>query len=172
MTGLVLPYRGLLPRIDPTAFVAETATVIGDVELGANASLWYGVTVRGDVNSIRIGANSNVQDGTVVHCTYRKHRTVIGQGVLIGHACVIHGCELHDGCFIGMGAIVMDGCVVESGAMIAAGALLTPGKVVRKGELWTGRPAKFARPVSEAEAASNLDAVQRYAAMAAEYRAG
>lgn len=154
MTGpLILPWRGVLPRIDPVAWIAPNATVIGDVEIGASASIWFGTIVRGDVNSIRIGARSNVQDGSVIHVTTRRYTTIIGDDVLIGHMAMIHG------------------CTIESGAMVAAGALVTPGKRVRAGEVWAGSPAKLMRPISEDERIHMIGAPQRYAALAAEYKA-
>ncbi len=172
MTGpLILPWRGVLPRIDPVAWIAPNATVIGDVEIGASASIWFGTIVRGDVNSIRIGARSNVQDGSVIHVTTRRYTTIIGDDVLIGHMAMIHGCTIESGAFIGMKACVMDGVVVESGAMVAAGALVTPGKRVRAGEVWAGSPAKLMRPISEDERIHMIGAPQRYAALAAEYKA-
>ncbi len=168
---LLLPWRGVSPRIDPTAWIAPNATIIGDVEIGPGASVWFGTILRGDVNFIRIGARSNIQDGSVVHVTTRKHTTIIGNDVLIGHMAMIHGCVIEDGAFIGMKVCVMDGVVVESGAMVAAGALVTPGKRVRSGEVWAGSPAKFMRAISEDERANMKDAPKRYAALAAEYKA-
>lgn len=168
---LILPWRGVAPRIAPTAWLAPNATIIGDVEIGPGASVWFGTILRGDVNFIRIGARSNIQDGSVVHVTTRKHTTIIGNDVLIGHMAMIHGCIIEDGAFVGMKACVMDGVVIESGAMVAAGALVTPGKRVRSGEVWAGSPAKFMRPISEDERANMTGAPKRYAALAAEYKA-
>lgn len=168
--GRVRPYRDRWPVIAADAFIAPDVTIIGDVEIGARASLWYGVIVRGDVNIIRIGADTNLQDGTIVHCTRNKFGTFIGSGVTIGHRAVIHGCQLDDGCFIGMTACVMDGVVVETGAMVAAGALVTPGKRVRRGELWAGSPAKLMRPLTDEELAHLGDAARRYALLGEEYR--
>jgi len=168
---LILPWRGVAPRIDPTAWLAPNATIIGDVEIGPGASVWFGTILRGDVNFIRIGARSNIQDGSVVHVTTRKHATIIGNDVLIGHMAMIHGCIIEDGAFIGMKACVMDGVVIENGAMVAAGALVTSGKRVRSGEVWAGSPAKLMRPISEDERANIMDAPKRYAALAAEYKA-
>lgn len=165
----ILPYRGIAPRVHPEAFVAETAVVIGDVEIGAGSSVWYGAVIRGDVNRIVIGRGSNIQDGTVVHCNHDREAgweaadyretgggvpTLIGDGVTIGHMALLHACKLEDGSFVGMRATVMDEAVVESGAMVAAGALLTPGKRIPSGELWAGAPAAFKRRLSEAELAS------------------
>ncbi len=154
--GRVLPYRGVWPRIASDVFIAPGATVIGDVEIGPGASLWFGVTVRGDVNWIRIGARTNLQDGTVVHVNRRTHPTMIGADVSIGHMALIHGCTIEDGAFIGMRACVMDDVVVEAGAMVAAGALVTPRKRIRSGELWAGAPARCMRDLTDEEKAYML----------------
>ena len=176
MSGLIRPFRGVTPRIDPTAFVAETAAVIGDVEIGPGASIWYGCVLRGDINRIRVGRNTNIQDGTVVHVNHDRvgdggMPTHIGDDVTIGHMALIHACTLEDRAFIGMGAVVMDGAVVESGAMVAAGALVTPRKVVKSGELWAGRPARFLRKLREAEAAEGPYIAKHYAELGAAYLA-
>ena len=171
MSAFIAPWRGVHPKIDPASWIAPTAAVIGDVEVGAGASLWFGVVARGDVNFIRIGARTNIQDGSVVHVTRRKFGTTIGADVLIGHLAMIHGCTLEDGAFIGMKACVMDGAVIEGGGMVAAGALITPGKRVKRGEMWAGWPAKFVRAVSDAERTELVAAPKHYAEMAAEYKA-
>lgn len=155
MSGMILPFQNMTPKIDEAAFVAETAVVIGDVEIGAGASIWYGCVVRGDINRIRIGRNTNIQDGTVIHCNhdpegdYRETGggmpTFIGDDITVGHMALLHACTLEDGCFVGMRAVVMDQAVVESRAMVAAGALVTPGKVVPAGQLWAGSPARYVR---------------------------
>ncbi|SOD97891.1 gamma carbonic anhydrase family protein [Caenispirillum bisanense] len=167
---LVLPWQGVWPKIADTAFVAPNATVIGDVEIGADSSLWFNVTVRGDVNFIRIGARSNIQDGSVIHVTRAKHETVIGDDVLVGHMAVIHGCRLESGSFVGMGATVMDAAVVEGGAMVAAGALVSPGKVVKSGQLWAGTPAKYIRDLTAEELESLPKGTAHYANMGRQYR--
>jgi len=175
MSKLILPYKGVLPKISKDAFIAPTATVIGDVEIGAGASLWFGVVARGDVNYIRIGENSNIQDGTIIHvASDRAGRlgalaTLIGCNVTVGHGAILHACKLEDGCFVGMGATVMDGAVVEANAMVAAGALVTPGKRVKAGELWDGVPARMMRVMSEEEIDRNADAAPHYAQLAREY---
>jgi len=169
--ALVRPFGGKIPRIDPTSFLAEGCTVIGDVELGAGASLWPGVVVRGDVNSIRIGARTNVQDLTVVHVTGGTHPTVVGDEVTIGHRVVLHGCTVHDRCLVGIGAIVLDGAVVGPEAMVGAGALVPPGMVVPPRTLVLGAPAKVKRELTEAELAHLRTSAERYAALAAAYRA-
>ena len=151
-----IEFEGKRPRIDPTAFVAAGARLIGDIEIGPDASVWYNCVLRGDMNRIRIGARSNVQDGTVIHVDPPRvagpdqgYPALIGEDVLIGHMAMVHGCTLHDRAFVGLGAIVMDGCVIESDAMLAAGAMLTQGKTIPSGQLWAGRPAKFVRALSD-----------------------
>lgn len=167
---VILPWQGVWPKIDETVFVAPTACIIGDVEIGADSSIWFTVTVRGDVNSIRIGARSNIQDGSVIHVTRQKHETVIGDDVLVGHMAVIHGCRLESGSFVGMGATVMDGAVVEGGAMVAAGALVSPGKVVKAGQLWAGTPARYIRDLTPEERESLPKGSAHYVNMGRQYR--
>ncbi|WP_448577942.1 gamma carbonic anhydrase family protein [Thermaurantiacus sp.] len=166
----LLPFLGHTPAVAPSAWVAPTAAVIGDVKLGEGASVWYNCVLRGDVMPIRVGARSNIQDGTVVHVTRKRAATTIGEDVLVGHSCMIHGCELHSHAFIGLGAIVMDGCVVEGDGMVAAGALLTPGKIVRARELWAGRPARFLRALSDEEVAHNRAGAAGYVELARAHR--
>lgn len=147
--ALILPYKGILPKIDESAFIAANAAVMGDVAIGANSSIWYGCTVRGDVNIIRIGAGTNIQDGTVIHVATRGNGTHIGDNVTVGHMAMLHDCKLEDEAYIGMTACVMDGAVVEKRAFVAAGALVTPGKRVPAGQLWAGRPAKYLRDLTQ-----------------------
>jgi len=170
MSGIILPYKNIVPRIDGSAFIAQNAVITGDVEIGPDSSVWFGCVMRGDVNEIRVGARTNIQDGTIVHCTRNKFGTYIGSDITIGHAAVLHACVLEDGCFVGMGAIVMDGARVESGAMVAAGALVPPGKVVRKGELWAGNPAKMMRPLSEEELAFFPVSAKHYVELGKSYK--
>ena len=167
MSALILPYRDKRPVIAADAFVASTACVIGDVEIGARSSLWFTVVVRGDVNDVRIGAGTNVQDGTVIHVSSTLQGTTIGDDVTIGHLALVHACTLEDACFVGMKACVMDGAVVETGAMVAAGALVTPGKRVRAGELWAGVPAKPVRQLTASEVAAVRKTAARYCGLAA-----
>jgi len=154
---IILPYRGeynpqgISPTISLKAFVAPGAAIIGDVQIGAESGIWFGCVIRGDVNYIRIGERTNVQDGTVIHVTRKTGPTIIGSGVTIGHAVLMHACTVEDNAFIGMRATLMDGVVVESGAQVAAGALVTPGKRVPAGQLWAGSPAKYFRDLTEAE---------------------
>ena len=167
---LILPFGALVPRIDESAFIAPDATVIGDVEIGPDSGIWFKCVLRGDVRSIRIGAATNIQDGSIVHVTRRRASTEIGAGVTIGHRAIIHGCAIGDGAFIGMAATVMDHAVVEPGAMVAAGALVTPGRRVGAGELWGGAPAKYMRDLSDAEKAYMADAARHYAELGSAYR--
>jgi carbonic anhydrase/acetyltransferase-like protein (isoleucine patch superfamily) len=166
----ILPWKGVRPIVAADAFIAPTATLIGDLVIGARSSVWFNVVLRGDVNYIRIGARTNIQDGTIVHVATNDGPTLIGDDVLIGHAAIIHGCTLEDGCFVGMAATVMDDAVVETGAMVAAGALVTPGKRVKRGQLWAGSPAKFMRDLTEAEVAQMKVQTARYADLADAYR--
>ena len=175
----ILPFRGIMPKIAPDAFVAETAVIIGDVEIGSGSSVWYGCVVRGDGNKIRIGRNTNLQDGTIVHVNhdpegdYRETDggmpTHIGDDVVIGHMALIHACTLESGSFVGMRSVVMDLAVVEGQAMVAAGALVAPGKRVGAGELWVGSPARRARALSERELATIPYLAEHYRELGARY---
>ncbi|MDE2562918.1 MAG: gamma carbonic anhydrase family protein [Sphingomonadales bacterium] len=147
--------HGKAPRIHDSAFIAPGCRIIGDVEIGPDASIWYNCVVRGDVNRIVIGARSNIQDGTVIHCDSPEpgapegFPTIIGESVLVGHMAMIHGTTLEDRAFVGLGAIVMNGTVIESDGMLAAGAMLTPGKRIGARQLWGGRPAAFMRDLTD-----------------------
>lgn len=181
MAGTILPFNGMWPRIAETAFIAETAVIIGDVEVGPEASVWYGCVVRGDVNRIRIGARTNVQDGTIIHCNhdpkgdYRETGggmpTLIGDNVTIGHSALIHACTIEDGGFVGMAATVMDEAVVESESMVAAGALVTPRKHVRTGEIWGGNPARRMREMTPDERRHTAYLAEHYAEQTRRYLA-
>ncbi|MDI1295028.1 MAG: gamma carbonic anhydrase family protein [bacterium] len=169
--AIILPFNGKTPIIHPSAFIAPGCCIIGDVEIGEDASIWYNCVIRADVNRIRIGARSNIQDGTVVHCDSPDDGsggsadgwpTIIGDDVLIGHMAMIHGCILQDRAFVGLGTIVMSGCTIESDAMLAAGALLPPGKTVPHRQLWTGRPAKYARDLTDAALITMREGVDHY----------
>lgn len=170
MSGLILPFQGVLPRIAPDVFIAPNATVIGDVVIGAGSSVWFQCLIRGDVHEIRIGERTNIQDGTVIHVTKGKSGTSIGSDITIGHAAVIHAATLEDKAFIGMRATVLDGAVVEGGAMVAAGAVVGPGKRVKRGELWAGVPAKPIRQMGEDEIAGLARTAAHYVELAATYR--
>jgi carbonic anhydrase/acetyltransferase-like protein (isoleucine patch superfamily) len=174
--GQLIGFGGKAPVVHPSAFVAPGARLIGDVEIGADASIWYNCVLRGDVNRIRIGARTNIQDGSVLHVDSPKagdeagHPTIIGEEVLIGHLAMVHGCVLHDRAFVGLGSIVMDGCAIESDAMLAAGAMLTPGKTIPAGQLWAGRPAKYVRDLTAADVAGMRAGVAHYVELARRHR--
>jgi carbonic anhydrase/acetyltransferase-like protein (isoleucine patch superfamily) len=171
MSGpIILPWRGVSPTIASDAFIAPGAVVIGDVVIGAGVTVWFNCVLRGDVNHIRVGARTNIQDGTVVHVSHKTHPTIIGEDVLIGHMATIHGCTLESKAFVGMRATVMDGVVVEREAMVAAGALVAPGKRIPQKQMWAGAPARFVRDVKPEELKAFADAVERYAGLGEEYR--
>jgi carbonic anhydrase/acetyltransferase-like protein (isoleucine patch superfamily) len=170
MSGLIVPFKGFVPKIAPSAFIAPNAALIGEVEIGANCSIWFSTVLRGDGPGISIGENSNLQDGTVVHIAARGLRATVGRNVTVGHMALLHACEIQDDAFIGMNATVLDGAVVESGAMVAAGAVVTPGKVVRRGELWAGNPAQKMRDLTEKDFDSFRRIVAHYIELARAYR--
>lgn len=153
MPPLILPIQGRTPQIGPNCYVADNATLIGDVTLGADCTVWFTAVVRGDVNSIRIGERTNIQDGAIIHCTYERAATTIGSRVSIGHRAIVHGCTVEDDVLIGMGAIVMDHAVVGRGCIIAAGAVVLENTQCEPGYLYAGVPAKKIKPVSEAQQA-------------------
>ena len=146
----IASYEGKAPRIHETAFVAPGACLIGDVEIGPGASVWYNCVLRADLNRIAVGARSNVQDGTVIHVEPHLP-TLIGDDVLVGHMALLHACTVEDRAFVGMGSIAMDGSRIGAGAMLAAGALLGPGKALPPRELWAGRPARLMRAIGDRE---------------------
>jgi len=175
----IRPYRSILPTLGARTYIDPAATVIGDVVLGDDVSIWPMTVVRGDVNFIRIGARSNVQDGTVIHVSHDGPHaklggfaTVIGEDVTIGHKAIIHACRIEDAALIGMGAVVLDGAVVKKHGFVGAGALVTPGKVVGEGELWLGNPARLARRLSDAEIEALYYSAQHYVRLKDEYLAG
>ncbi len=169
MAGHLLPYNGTMPRVAPDAFIADGTQVIGDVDIASRANIWFNCVIRGDEHAVTIGANTNVQDGTVIHVHSLKQGTHIGADVTIGHMSLLHACTLEDGAFCGMGAIVLDGAAIEGGAMLAAGAMLTPGKRIPHGELWSGRPARFARKLTAEELDAMPQTIENYAGRAQEY---
>ena len=164
----IAPFNGKSPQIDDSAFIAPGTRIIGDVRIGPQVSIWYNCVLRADASHIVIGARSNVQDGSVVHCDGPMpghpdgFPTIIGEDVLIGHMAMVHGCILHDRAFVGLGAIVMDGCTIGSDAMLGAGALLPEGKQIGAGELWVGRPAKKVRDLDKAAKAGMRMGVAHY----------
>ncbi len=169
MAGLLLPYKGTMPRISADAFIADGTRVIGDVDIASRANVWFNCVIRGDEHAVTIGANTNVQDGTVIHVHSLKQGSYIGADVTIGHMSLLHACTLEDGAFCGMGAIVLDGAVIEGGAMLAAGAMLTPGKRIPHGQLWAGRPARFSRALTDEELDSMPQTIKNYVGRAEEY---
>jgi carbonic anhydrase/acetyltransferase-like protein (isoleucine patch superfamily) len=170
--GTVYSFEGATPVIAPDAFIAPTAVIIGDVVIGPESGIWFHCVLRGDMNKIRIGARTNVQDGTVIHIDGGGFATIIGDDVTIGHSAVIHACTLKNWAFVGIGATVLDGAIIEEGGMLGAGGLLTPGKVIGRNELWTGAPAKLKR-VMEPEERKKFDGnAIRYRELAHRFRAG
>lgn len=147
--GLILPYKGITPRIADKAFIAPNAVIIGDVEIGARSSIWFNCVLRADGNEIRVGEGVNIQDGTVIHVDSASFGSYIGDYASVGHMALIHACTIEANALVGMSATVMDGAVLGEGAILAAGALLPPGKKVPPGELWAGTPARFVRKVSD-----------------------
>jgi gamma-carbonic anhydrase len=164
------PFGSKQPQLAADVFIAPGARIIGKVSIGAGSSIWFNCVLRGDVGRITVGARSNIQDGSIVHVTGGRFDTHIGDDVLIGHGCIIHGCRIETRAFIGMGAVVLDGATVEGDGMLAAGALLTPGKTVKTGELWAGRPAKFLRALTPEEMERNRAGAAGYARLAQAYR--
>ena len=171
MKPVILPYKDRHPKIADSAFIAPTAVIVGDVEIGEDVSIWYGCVLRGDVNHIRIGARSNIQDGTIVHVTHGGNPTLVGEDVLVGHQAVLHACTIESHGFVGMSATVLDGAIVESGGMVAAGALLTSNKRVETGQLWAGSPARHVRDISDNEKEWNKWAIPHYVQMGRDHAA-
>ena len=166
---MLRPFRGVLPRVHPTAFIDDSAQVIGDVEIGEESSVWMAVVIRGDVHRIRIGRRSNVQDGTVVHVMNRTHPTTVGDSVTVGHGALLHGCTIEDRCLIGMGAILMNGAEIGTGSIVAAGALVVEEMRVPPGSLVMGSPGKVKRPVTDAELENIQALADRYVGYRLEY---
>jgi carbonic anhydrase/acetyltransferase-like protein (isoleucine patch superfamily) len=171
--GPVYALDGVAPRIHASAFIAPTAAVIGDVEVGESASIWFHCVLRGDTNLIRVGARSNIQDNSLLHCNPGDGMAcLIGEDVTGGHMAIVHAAMLHDRAFVAMGAIVLDGAVIEEGGVLGAGAVLTPGKRIGRNELWTGTPAKLARVLSDAERARFAMTAPAYVQNGLRFRAG
>lgn len=147
--SFIIPVNGIEPTFGNNCFIAPNATIVGDVACGDDCSFWFNAVVRGDVNSIRLGNKVNIQDGAVIHCTYKKTKTILGNNVSIGHNAIVHGCFVHDNVLIGMGAIVMDNCEIGSNSIIAAGAVLTEGTIVPSGCIYAGVPAKKVKDISQ-----------------------
>jgi len=156
---IIKAVNGKSPSIPNDCFVAENAAILGDVTFGANCSVWFNAVIRGDVNQITIGNKVNIQDGAVIHCTYQKHATIIGNNVSIGHNAIVHGCTIEDNVLIGMGAIVMDNCLVKSNSIIAAGAVVTQNTVVESGVIYAGVPAKKVKEINASNFAGEIDRI-------------
>lgn len=156
---LVKSVNGKSPVIPEDCYVAENATIVGEVSFGHLCSVWFNAVIRGDVNFISIGNKVNIQDGAVVHCTYQKHPTIIGSNVSIGHNAIVHGCVIKDNVLIGMGAIVMDNCIIESNSIVAAGAVITQNTVVESGTIWAGVPAKKVKDIDQSDFAGEIERI-------------
>lgn len=163
---MIRSYKGREPRIAATAYIDAAAVVIGDVEIGEHASVWPGVVIRGDVNWIRIGARTNIQDGSVLHVMKDEYPLVLGDGVTVGHGCVLHGCTIESRCLVGMGSIVLNGAKIGEGSIIAAGTLVPERTVVPPGSLFMGHPGKFRKALT----AEDLKTIDEYAARYVEYK--
>lgn len=166
---LLKSVKGKKPIYGEGCYFAENATIVGDVQLGNQCSVWFNAVVRGDVNTIKIGNKVNIQDGAVVHCTYEKHPTTIGNNVSVGHNAIVHGCTIHDNVLIGMGAIVMDNCVVHSNSIIAAGAVVTQNTIVESGVIYAGVPAKKVKDLDASEFAGEIERISTNYTMYADW---
>ena len=156
---LIKSVNGKSPNIPADCYIADNATIIGDVTFGENCSVWFNAVIRGDVNSIVTGNKVNIQDGAVIHCTYLKHATIIGNNVSIGHNAIVHGCKIDDNVLIGMGAIVMDNCLIKSNSIVAAGAVVTQNTIIESGSIWAGVPAKKVKDIDQSEFAGEIDRI-------------
>ena len=156
---LIKEVNGKFPKIPNDCYVAENATIVGDVIWGSNRSVWFNAVIRGDVNSIVIGNKVNIQDGAVVHCTFEKHPTIIGNNVSIGHNAIVHGCTVKDNVLIGMGAIVMDNCVIESNSIVAAGSVIIQNTIVESGSIYAGVPAKKIKDIDQSDFAGEIQRI-------------
>lgn len=157
--ALIKTVKGKSPVFGKEVFLAENATIVGEVEMGNNCSIWFSAVIRGDVNFVKIGNNVNIQDGAVVHCTYKTAATIIGNNVSIGHNALIHGCTINDNVLVGMGAIVMDGSIIESNSIIAAGAVLLEGTHVESGTIYAGVPAKKIKALNKNQTAQLINGI-------------
>lgn len=156
---IIKEVRGKSPQIPEDCFIAENATIVGDVILGEQCSVWFNAVLRGDVNYIKLGNKVNIQDGAVIHCTYKKYPTIMGNNVSVGHNAIVHGCTIHDNVLIGMGSIVMDNCVVHSNSIVAAGAVVTQNTVIESGSIYAGIPAKKVKDISEELSSGEIDRI-------------
>ena len=156
---IIKPVKGKHPKISEDCYIAENATIVGEVSIGTQCSVWFNAVIRGDVHYIKIGNKVNIQDGAVIHATYKKSPTTIGNNVSIGHNAIVHGCTIHDNVLIGMGSIVMDDCVIESNSIIAAGAIVTKNTRVESGSIYAGVPAKKIKNISREMISGEIDRI-------------
>ncbi|MDP2542780.1 gamma carbonic anhydrase family protein [Tenacibaculum discolor] len=156
---IIKPVRGKHPQIPKDCYVAENATIVGDVQMGKECSVWFNAVIRGDVHYIKMGDKVNVQDGAVIHATYQKSPTTIGNNVSIGHNALVHGCTIHDNVLVGMGSIIMDDCIVESNSIIAAGAVVTKNTHIESGSIYAGVPAKKVKDISKELISGEIDRI-------------
>jgi carbonic anhydrase/acetyltransferase-like protein (isoleucine patch superfamily) len=156
---IIKPVKGKHPQISEDCYIAENATIVGEVSIGTQCSVWFNAVIRGDVHYIKIGNKVNIQDGAVIHATYKKSPTTIGNNVSIGHNAIVHGCTIHDNVLIGMGSIVMDDCVIESNSIIAAGAIVTKNTRVESGSIYAGIPAKKIKNISQEMISEEIDRI-------------
>jgi gamma-carbonic anhydrase len=170
--GPLYAFEGVVPKIASGVWIAPSAAVIGDVEIGEQSGIWFHCVLRGDTNFIRIGQRTNIQDGTIIHVNSGSFPTIIGDDVTVGHAAIVHACTLEDRAFVGMGATVLDGAVIEEGGMLAAGALLTPNKRIGRNEMWQGSPARLTRVMSAEERAKFDQTAKHYVELAARFMKG
>jgi len=167
--AVIKPYRGIFPKIHPSVYLSDNVYIVGDVEIGEDSSVWFGSVVRGDVNYIRIGRRTNIQDNSVVHVTHDTYPTVIGDNVTVGHRVVLHGCVLGNNILVGMGAVIMDGVEIEDYVLVGAGALITPNKRIPSGVLVAGVPAKVIRDLREEEIRLIQESAENYVRYKNEY---
>lgn len=156
---IIKEVNGKSPKFGKDCYIAENATIVGEVSMGDQCSVWFNAVIRGDVNYIKMGNKVNIQDGAVIHCTYQKFPTIIGNNVSVGHNAIVHGCNIHDNVLVGMGAIIMDNCVVESNSIIAAGAVLTQNTHVEAGTIYAGVPAKKVKNISQELISNEIDRI-------------
>lgn len=166
---MIKPFRNVTPKIHETAFITDDAIVIGDVEIGEDASVWFGSIIRGDVNYIRIGARTNIQDATVIHVSSKDHPTILEDNITVGHRVTLHGCHVESGSLIGIGSIILDGARIGHNSLVAAGCLVTPGTIIPPESLVMGAPAKVKRPLTETELAGLDQSWKNYVELSRHY---
>jgi carbonic anhydrase/acetyltransferase-like protein (isoleucine patch superfamily) len=167
---MIAEFNGHNPNIHKTAYITDDAIIIGDVEIGENASVWFGSILRGDVNFIRIGAGTNIQDGSIIHVSSKTHSTILENDITVGHRVTLHGCYVESNCLIGIGSIILDGARIGKNSLIAAGSLITPGTQIPPGSMVMGSPAKVKRPLTEDEIAGIQMSARKYIELSAIYR--